>query len=131
MGKRSRNNLNRISRDILLCAIDVHKELGPGLLESVYEYCLIEELKAKGYSVENQVYLPIFYKGKALSKDFRIDLRVEGEIIIEIKALDVVLPVHYSQVVSYLKLSDLHLGFLINFNVPVLKSGFRRFVNDF
>ena len=122
---------NRLSKEILDSAITVHKEMGPGLLESVYEYCLISELRSRGIKAEGQVYLPLYYKGVELDKDFRIDIIVEDEIVIEVKAKDVLLPVHEAQIISYLKLADKRLGFLINFNVSLLKDGFRRFVNNF
>ncbi len=105
--------------------------MGPGLLESIYEYCLIHELKFRGIHVRNQVNLPLFFKGINLKKDFRIDILVCDEIIIEVKAVEGLIPVHEAQIISYLKLADLKLGFLVNFNVPVLKDGFRRFVNNF
>ncbi len=98
----------------------------PGLLESVYEACLAKELTSRMIKTQTQVRLPLFYRGEEFSKEFRIDLLIENEIIIEIKAVDIVLPVHHAQVISYL-----NLGFLINFNVPFLKNGFKRFVNDF
>ncbi len=122
---------NRLSKEILDSAITVHKEMGPGLLESVYEYCLISELRSRGIKAEGQVYLPLYYKGVELDKDFRINIIVEDEIVIEVKAKDVLLPVHEAQIISYLKLADKRLGFLINFNVSLLKDGFRRFVNNF
>lgn len=122
---------NILSKEILDSSIRVHKEMGPGLLESVYELCLQKELNLRGIKTEQQVFLPLFYRGYELNKDFRIDLLVENEIIIEIKAVEVVLPVHEAQIISYLKLADKRLGFLINFNVPLLKNGFRRFVNEF
>jgi GxxExxY protein len=122
---------NRLSKEILDSAITVHKEMGPGLLESVYEYCLIEELRNRGFKAEGQVYLPLYYKGKKVGKDFRMDILVENEIIIEIKSKDIMLPVHEAQIISYLKLADKWLGFLINFNVVLLKDGFRRFVNGY
>ena len=125
------SGLNKISAQILDAAIEVHKEMGPGLLESVYEYCLVEELKTRNIKSVRQVYLPLVYKGKKLNKEFRIDIMVENEIPIEIEAVDFVIPVHEAQIISYLKLSDKRLGFLINFNVPLLKDGFRRFVNNF
>jgi GxxExxY protein len=100
-------------------------------LESVYEYCLLDELMSRDIKTFCQVYLPLFYKGKDLRKDYRIDLLVEDEIIIEVKAVDGALPIHEAQIISYLKLADKRLGFLINFNVPLLKQGFRRFVNNF
>ena len=122
---------NTISKEILDAAITVHKEMGPGLLESVYEYCLTEELHLRNIMVRNQVPVLLFYKGVELRKDFRLDILVENEIIIEVKAVDIILPVHEAQIISYLKLAEKKLGFLINFNVPLLKQGFRRFVNDF
>ena len=126
-----RDIYNKFSKQILDASIFVHKEMGPGLLESVYELCLNKELHLRGINVERQVYLPLIYRGEDLGKDFRIDLLVENEIIIEIKAVDGILPVHEAQIISYLKLADKKLGFLINFNVPLLKNGFRRFVNNF
>ncbi len=105
--------------------------MGPGLLEVVYEYCLLRELSSRDIPVYNQVYLPLLYKGEKLNKDFRIDILVYNEIIIEIKAIDSIIPVHEAQIISYLKLSGFRLGFLINFNVPLLKEGFRRYVNNF
>jgi len=105
--------------------------MGPGLLEAVYEYCLQKELVSRGVYTQNQVFLPLHYKGEKLQKDFRIDLLVCKQIIIEVKAVDTVLPVHEAQIISYLKLSNLKLGFLINFNVPLLKEGFRRYVHNF
>jgi len=126
-----KEELNSLSKEILDASIFVHKEMGPGLLESVYESCLIQELLLRGIKTESQLYLPLFYRGEELAKDFRVDLLVEGEIIIEIKAVEGLLPVHEAQIISYLKLADKRLGFLINFNVPLLKQGFRRFVNNF
>ena len=109
--------------------MQVHRELGPGLLESVYEVCLIEELKNKGLKVQSQVKLPLVYKGKELNKDFIIDLLVEDKIVIELKAVEDLLPVHEVQLVTYLKLSGMKLGYLINFNVSLLKFGIRRRIN--
>ncbi|MEN8250782.1 MAG: GxxExxY protein [Bacteroidota bacterium] len=122
---------NQLSKEILDAAITVHKEMGPGLLESVYEFCLMKELELRGIFAENQMAVPLIYKGFALNKDYRIDILVEKEIIIELKAVEVILPVHEAQIISHLKLTDKKLGFLINFNVPLLKQGFRRFVNNF
>ena len=122
---------NKLSKEILDSAITVHKEMGPGLLESVYEYCLLAELRSRGIRAEGQVYLPLFYKGEELDKNFRMDILVEDEIIIEIKANDILLPVHEAQIISYLKLADKWLGLLINFNVVLLKDGYRRFVNGY
>lgn len=123
--------LNQLSKKILDASLTVHREMGPGLLESVYELCLLKELQLKGVRAENQVPIPLFYKGEDLNKDFRIDILVENEIIIELKAIDFILPVHEAQIISYLKLTDKKLGLLINFNVPLLKDGFNRYVNNF
>ena len=126
-----KEEFNLISGKILNASISVHKNLGPGLLESVYEYCLIEELNDLGLKIESQVIIPILYKQKVLDKVFRIDLLIEKEIIIEIKAVEVILPIHFAQLSSYLKLADKRLGLLINFNVVLLKDGFKRIVNQF
>jgi len=120
---------NNISKKIINAAIEVHKELGPGLLESVYEYCLLNELENNGLRAERQVQLPIFYKGCKLDKDFVIDILVENKIILELKSVEIVLPIHEFQLLTYLKLSGKKLGLLINFNVPLLKDGIRRKIN--
>lgn len=126
-----KSEYERLSHEILDSSLSVHKEMGPGLLESVYQYCLVNELRSRNVFVQEQVSVPLFYKNQILDKDFRLDLLVAEEIIIEIKAVEVILPVHEAQIISYLKLADKRLGFLINFNVPLLKSGFRRFVNNY
>jgi len=123
--------LNRLSKEILDASIEVHREMGPGLLESVYEECLLEELKLRNIKATNQVELPLIYKGKKLKKEFRLDVLVENEIIIELKTVDSIIPVHEAQIISYLRLSDKKLGFIVNFNVALLKQGFKRFVNNF
>jgi GxxExxY protein len=122
---------NVITGQILQAAIAVHREMGPGLLETVYEYCLCKELNSVGLNAVNQYMLPLYYKGENLNKEFRIDVLVENNILIEIKAVEKILPVHEAQVISYLKMANLKVGLLINFNVPVIKQGFRRFVNGF
>jgi len=109
----------------------VHKELGPGLLESVYLFCFMEELNIRGIKAVQEVFLPLHYRGNKLNKDFRLDILVENEVIIEIKAVEILLPVHIAQIISYLKLSDKRLGFLINFSVPVFKDGIHRYVNNY
>ncbi|MGC9355571.1 MAG: GxxExxY protein [Mariniphaga sp.] len=126
-----KEDLNQLSKKLFAAAIAVHKEMGPGLLESVYELCLLKELQLRGINAESQVLIPLFYKGEQLNKDFRIDILVENEIVIELKAVDILLPVHDARIISYLKLTDKKLGFLINFNVSLLKEGFNRFVNNF
>ena len=122
---------NTISQMIIGAAIEVHKELGPGLLESVYEACLIEEPDRRGLKVENQLTFPLIYKGKTLDKEFRIDLLVEDKVIVELKAIDEIQSIHEVQLVTYLKLTGKRLGLLINFNVPTLIKGVRRKVNNF
>lgn len=128
---KTQKEYEQIAKLILNCAFEVHKELGPGLLESVYEICLIEELSKKGLKVQSQVKLPVHYKGKKLEKDFFIDILVEDIIIIELKSLEIMLPVHEVQLLTYMKLADIKLGFLLNFNVPYLKEGIRRKVNNY
>jgi GxxExxY protein len=122
---------NKLSKEILDSCIAVHKEMGPGLLESIYEICLMHEFELRGINAKSQVDLPLVYKGKELSKEFRIDILVEREIVLELKAVEYILPVHEAQIISYLKLADKRLGFLVNFNVPLIKDGFKRFVNNF
>ena len=121
--------LNKISEDIIGAAIEVHKFLGPGLLESVYEICMIEELEQRGLKVQRQVRLPLYYKGNLTEKFFIIDLLIENEIILELKAADRMLPVYDHQLMTYLKLTQKNLGLLINFNVPRLIDGIKRRVN--
>ncbi|MBP1676266.1 MAG: hypothetical protein H6Q20_825 [Bacteroidetes bacterium] len=123
--------LERIGAKIVDAAYHVHKELGPGLLESVYEYCLIEELKSRNLTVNSQIKLPVVYKGKQLDKEFIMDILVENEIIIELKAVEQILPVHEVQLLTYMKLADKKLGYLINFNVPIIKEGIRRKINGY
>ncbi|MGD8782128.1 MAG: GxxExxY protein [Ignavibacteria bacterium] len=127
----NKEQLNKLSGKILDSAIEVHKELGPGLLESVYEYCLVKELKLRNVHCTRQVPVPINYKGEKLDADYRIDILVMNEIIIELKAVEILLPVHQAQLLTYLKLADKRLGLLINFNVPKLIDGFKRMVNGF
>jgi len=119
------------SGQIIDSAFQVHKEFGPGLLESVYQFCLAEELRQRNIKLRQEVYLPLIYKGIPVNKDFRIDLLIEEEIIVEIKSVDALAPIHEAQLLSYLKLSNKWLGLLINFNVPVIKSGIRRMVNGY
>lgn len=123
------DDYNRITQQIITSAIEVHKYLGPGLMESVYEVCLFKELKNAGLYVERQKVLPVSYKGIVLDKAFIIDQLIEGEIVVELKSVDGLLPVHDAQLLTYLKLSNKKLGLLINFNVTVLKDGIRRKIN--
>jgi GxxExxY protein len=123
------NDYNSITQTIIGSAIEVHRELGPGLMESVYEVCLLKLLRDAGLKVEKQVSLPVYFKGEELDKQFIIDVLVEKEIILELKSVEVLLPVHEAQLVTYLKLADKRLGLLINFNVVLLKEGIRRRIN--
>ena len=127
----SKFEFETFGKTILDCAFEVHKELGPGLLESIYEECLCEELRKKRLKVESQVYLPLFYKGRELNKNFRIDILVENVIIIEVKSISDIYPIDEAQLVSYMKLANIKLGYLINFNEVLLRNGIRRRVNNY
>jgi len=117
-----------LGRAIVNAAFKVHSELGPGLLEKVYEVCLTHELRKAGYTVARQVDIPIQYDGITFEEGLRLDLLVENKIIVEVKALEQVNPVWQAQVLSHLKLTGLRLGYLINFNVPLIKEGIRRLI---
>ena len=127
-GDSEAQRLNRLTGLIIGCCIEVHRALGPGLLESVYEECLSFEMSEKGLKFERQKEVPIVYKGVRLNSGYRIDLLVEEKVIIELKSVDRILPVHKAQILSYMKLINSEIGLLINFNVPVLKNGIDRFV---
>jgi len=117
------------AREVVDAGFQVHRELGPGLLERVYESALVHELGLRGLRVQRQIQVPVLYKGIALEDPLRLDLLVEGAIIIEIKSLETILALHKAQLLSYLRLSGLHLGFLMNFNVPIFKDGIRRIIH--
>ena len=117
-----------LSKEIIGCAIEVHRLLGPGLLESAYEECLMYELKKNELKVERQKPIPIIYKEIKLDCGYRLDLLVENKVIIELKSIDAFLPVHEAQILTYLKFSGIKVGLLINFNVTVLKNGLKRYV---
>lgn len=123
--------LNQLSREIIGAAIEVHRTMGPGLLEKVYEDCMIEELNRRKIAVHSQVRVPLRYKGADLKSDYKIDLLVAHEIIVELKAVTEHHPLFDAQIISYLKLADKKLGFILNFHVPVMKNGVKRFVNGF
>lgn len=118
----------RVGTSIVDASLKVHRTLGPGLLESVYEVCLAQELRNRGHEVRAQVSVPIHYEGVTLDANLRVDLWVDGMAIIELKSVETLLPVHSAQIISYLKLTGIRLGFLINFNAPLLKQGIHRFV---
>ena len=120
--------INQITEAIIGAAIEVHRALGPGLLESAYEECLCRELGLRHVPFERQRQLPIEYKGLQLDCGYRLDLLVAGEVVVEVKAVETLLPIHEAQVLTYLRLGGWRVGLLINFNVPVLKRGIRRLV---
>lgn len=123
-------NENEISKIIFDTALKVHKALGPGLLESVYEECLFYEIKKAGLFVEKQKPLPLIYEEVKLDIGYRVDIIVENKVIIEVKSVDALNDVHLAQVLTYLKLSGCKLGMLINFNVALIKNGIKRIVNN-
>jgi len=125
----NKDELNRLSGIILDACIEVHRNLGPGLLESVYEHCLLIELHARGLKAENQVVIPVYYKNEKIEIGFRADIFVENEIIIELKAVDIIPDINRAQVITYLKVTGKKLGLLINFNVKRITNGFERFIN--
>jgi len=121
--------IDDLTGKVISAAIEVHKSLGPGLLESAYEECLCREMDLKGISYERQKELPIEYKGVRLNCGYRLDVVVAGKLILELKSCDVLEPIHEAQLLTYLKLTGIKVGLLINFNVPVLKNGIRRIAN--
>ena len=122
------NNINEISLKIVDSAYQVHSTLGPGLLESVYQKCLVVELQERNLSVKSEIIIPIQYKHHLIDANLRIDLLVEDKVIVELKSVEQMLPVFESQVLTYLKLTGNRLGLLINFNVPLIKDGIKRII---
>ena len=127
----TREKLNEFGGLILDSCIAVHKELGPGLLESVYVYALLKEFEIRGIKAVAKIGLPLFYKGFDTGKYYEMDLLIEDEIVIEVKSVEIMNPVFTAQIISYLKLADKKLGYLVNFNVSKLTDGFKRVVNNF
>jgi GxxExxY protein len=123
-------DINKLSSEIIGAAIEVHKSLGPGLLESSYEECLTHELGLRDLSVKRQVPVPVVYKGKKLDCGYRLDVVVENTIILELKSCERIEPIHKAQLLTYLRLSGFNLGLLLNFNVSVMKDGIIRVVNE-
>ncbi|MEW6609727.1 MAG: GxxExxY protein [bacterium] len=123
--------INQITEKIIGAAIEIHKTLGAGLLESTYEECLCYELSILGLHFKRQVELPVRYKGVRLDCGYRLDLLVEEEVVVELKTVEQLLPIHEAQLLTYLKMINKRVGLLINFNVPVLKDGIKRIVNKF
>ena len=123
--------MNELTGEIIGAAIEVHKELGPGLLESACEECLCHELSLRGVPCQRQVPLPVVYKGVRLDCGYRLDLVADNKVIVELKTVDKLLAVHEAQLLTYLKLYDRQVGLLINFHVAVLKDGIKRMVNNY
>lgn len=121
-------NLEAIATDTVDAVFSVHSELGPGLLESAYEACLKHELVDRGHAVESQIPQPVHYRGLNLDVGYRLDLLIDNELIVELKTVDQLLPIHHAQLLTYLKLSNRTLGLLINFNSPLIKNGIKRVV---
>lgn len=126
----TKKEVTQLSYEIIGCAIEVHKELGPGLLESVYEKCLRRELELNGYNVKQQVNVPVEYKGISLDVDLRLDLMVNDTIIVELKAIEKILPVHEAQLLTYMKLLEKPQGLLINFFTDNITKSMKPFVNE-
>ena len=127
----TKKHIDDLTYSIIGCAIEVHKELGPGLLESIYESCFIEELIRKQLSYKSQVYVPVVYKGKVLGTGLRLDVLVEDEVIVELKAIDSIHPVHLAQILTYMKLLEKSKGVIINFNCTnIYKEGQKTMVNE-
>jgi GxxExxY protein len=129
MKKLSMDELNKITEAIISAAIEVHRALGPGLLESAYFTCLVYELRLRGLKVLEQVPLPLVYKDVILDCGYRLDLLVNDVVIVEVKSVESLTPIHEAQLLSYLKLADCKIGLLINFNVKMLKQGIKRLAN--
>ncbi len=119
---------NKLSEAVITCAIEVHRQLGPGLLESAYESCLSHELTRKNIGVKRQELLPINYKGEQIDAGYRIDILIDDLVIVELKTVDAIIPIHRAQLMTYLRLSNKWLGLLLNFNVKLLKNGIERIV---
>jgi GxxExxY protein len=126
-----KDRLDSITRRIIGAAIEVHRRLGPGVLESAYGTCLAFELRQMGLKIEEQKALPVVYRDVKLDCGYRLDLVIEDSLVVEIKAVDQLAPIHDAQLLSYLRLSGKRVGLLINFHVRVLKNGLKRIVNDF
>jgi GxxExxY protein len=125
------NRIDVVSQTIIGAAVEVHRSLGPGLLESSYQRCLAYELASRGVRLDREVEIPIRYKGLVLRPGYRIDMLVEGAVVVEVKTVAAIEPIHKAQILTYLKLMDLRVGLLINFNVARLLDGLRRVVNRY
>jgi GxxExxY protein len=121
--------LEAVATDIVDAAIKVHRGLGPGLLESAYQFCLAYELRKRGHTINTELVLPIVYDGQCLDAGYRIDMLVDDCVIVENKAIDFILPIHEAQLLTYLRLKDCRIGFLLNWNVKLMKDGIKRLVH--
>ena len=124
-------DVNKLSNEVIGAAIDVHRILGPGLLESAYETCLSHELGLRGIKYQKQIKLPVEYKDVLLDCGYRLDILVEDEIVLELKSVEKILPIHDAQLLTYMKLGGWRLGMIFNFNVPLLRNGIKRKVLNF
>ena len=122
-------NGNQLTNEIIGSAIEVHRNLGPGLLESTYEECMAYELQERNLNVKRQIEIPVLYKGTQLEQNYRIDLLVNNQVIIELKSVNKLEPIHDAQLLTYLKLANKKYGLLLNFNVPIMKQGIKRLLN--
>ena len=122
-------NLEAIGKEIVDAAVKVHRVLGPGLLESAYQQCLVHELRQRGLNVKTEMVMPIVYEGYQLDAGYRLDVLVEDAVVVENKTVSEILPIHQAQLLTYLKLSNCQLGFLLNWNVKLMKNGIKRMVN--
>lgn len=123
------NQINLISKGIIGAAIDVHRSLGPGLLESAYSECLLFELRDRGFRVQKELALPIVYRDVKLDHGYRMDLLVEDKVVVELKTVEALTDVHFAQVLTYLRLGEYPLGLLLNFQTTILKNGIKRVIN--
>ena len=123
-------DVNKTTEAIIGAAIEVHRHLGPGLLESAYEECLCEELSLRGLPYKRQVALPVTYKGKKLEVGYRIDILVNNEVVVELKTVDAILPIHEAQALTYMRLGGWKVGLILNFYVPLMKNGVKRLVHQ-
>jgi GxxExxY protein len=130
-GTETVRDLNEVTRAVIAAAMEVHRHLGPGLLESAYQECVCYELSRMGLSFTREVHLPLSYKGLQLDCSYRVDLLVEDAVVVELKSIEQILRIHSAQLLTYLRASHKQVGLLINFNVLVLKDGIKRIVNDY
>ena len=122
------NEIEQLGKEVVDCLFHVHKEMRPGLLENIYEECLCFELRDRNIQFERQKPIPLFYKKHKLNLDYRIDLLIENQIVIELKSVEKLIELHKAQLLSYMHLTDTRLGYLVNFNVPLIKDGIQRMV---